>query len=157
MLNNQSFSLDIGSREGPFAWKGKAIEEWDPPSKVYELRSFLGPVNYYRRFIQGFSGRAAPLTNLLKKNQPWHWTRECQEDLKGAIMADPVLALPDHAKPFEVHTDAIGGVLMQEGHPIAYESRKLNDEEFLRKYTVQEKEMTAIVHCLRTWRHYLLG
>lgn len=97
-----------------------------------------------------------------KKNRPWHWTRECQEafeDLKGAIMADPVLALPDHAKPFEVHTDAsdyaIGGVLMQEGHPIAYESRKLNDTE--RKYTVQEKEMTAIVHCLRTWRHYLLG
>jgi hypothetical protein len=142
--------------------KVKAIEEWDPPSKVYELRSFLGLVNYYRRFIQGFSGRAAPLTNLLKKNQPWHWTRECQEaleDLKGAIMADPVLALPDHAKPFEVHTDAsdyaIGGVLMQEGHPIAYESRKLNDTE--RKYTVQEKGMTAIVHCLRTWRHYLLG
>jgi len=60
-------------------------------------------------------------------------------------MADPVLAFPDHAKPFEVHTDvsdyAIGGVLMQEGHPITYESRKLNDTE--RKYTVQEKEMTA--------------
>jgi len=60
-------------------------------------------------------------------------------------MADPVLALPDHAKPFEVHTDdsdyAIGGVLMQEGHPIAYESRKFNDIE--RKYTVQEKGMTS--------------
>lgn len=73
--------------------KGKAIEERDPPSKVYELRSFLGLVNYYRRFIQGFSGRAALLINLLKKNQPWHWTRECQEafeDLKGAIMADLV-------------------------------------------------------------------
>lgn len=41
---------------------------------------------------------------------------------------------------------------MQEGHP---ESRKLNDTE--RRYTVQEKEMTAVVHCLRTWRHYLLG
>ena len=44
---------------------------------------------------------------------------------------------------------------MQERHPIAFESRKLNDTE--RRYTVQEKEMTAIVHCLRTWRHYLLG
>ena len=43
---------------------------------------------------------------------------------------------------------------MQEGHPIAFESRKLNDIE--RRYTVQEKEMTAIIHCLRTWRHYLL-
>lgn len=56
-------------------------------------------------------------------------------------MADPVLALPDHANPFEVHTDASdyarGGVLMQEGHPIALESRKLNETE--RKYTVQEK------------------
>ena len=56
-------------------------------------------------------------------------------------MADPVLALPDHANPFEVHTDASdyarGGVLMQEGHPIALESRKLNETE--RKYTVHEK------------------
>lgn len=52
-------------------------------------------------------------------------------------------------------TMAIGGVLMQEGHPITYESCKLNDTE--RKYTVQEKEMTAIVYCLRIWRHYLLG
>ena len=44
---------------------------------------------------------------------------------------------------------------MQEGHPIAFESRKLNDTE--RRYTVQEKEMPAVVHCLRVWRHYLLG
>ncbi|KAK3004768.1 hypothetical protein RJ639_019464 [Escallonia herrerae] len=44
---------------------------------------------------------------------------------------------------------------MQEGHPIAFESRKLNDTE--RRYKVQEKEITAVVHCLRTWRHYLLG
>lgn len=61
-------------------------------------------------------------------------------------MVDPVLAFPDHAKPFEVHTDAldyaIGGVLMQaREHPIAYKSRKLNDTE--RKYKVQEKEMAA--------------
>lgn len=58
-----------------------------------------------------------------------------------------------------MHTDAsdfaIGGVLMQEGHPIAFESRKLNDTE--RRYTVQEKEMKVVVHCFKTWRHYLLG
>ena len=67
--------------------------------------------------------------------------------------------MPDFNKPYAVHTDAsdfaIGGVLMQDGHPIAFESRKLNDTE--RRYTVQEKEMTALVHCLCTWRHYLLG
>ena len=67
--------------------------------------------------------------------------------------------LPCYGKPFEVEMGAsdfaIGGVLMQDGHPIAFESRKLSDVE--RRYTVQEKEMTAVVHCLRTWRHYLLG
>lgn len=74
-------------------------------------------------------------------------------------MKDPVMILPYYTKPFEVHTDAshfaIGGVLMQEGHPIAYESHKLNETE--RRYTIHEKEMTAIVHCLEVWRHYLLG
>ncbi|KAJ8511859.1 hypothetical protein OPV22_002293 [Ensete ventricosum] len=67
--------------------------------------------------------------------------------------------LPDYGKSFEVHTDAfdfaIRGVLMQEGHPVAYESRKLNETE--RRYPVHEKEMTAVVHRLRVWRHYLLG
>ncbi|BBN70240.1 hypothetical protein Prudu_1449S000700 [Prunus dulcis] len=74
-------------------------------------------------------------------------------------MEEPVLRLPDLSKPFEVHTDAsdfaIGGVLMQDGHTLAFESWKLNDTE--QRYTVQEKEMTAVVHYLRTWRHYLLG
>nr|GFC60058.1 hypothetical protein CTI12_AA187700 [Tanacetum cinerariifolium] len=74
-------------------------------------------------------------------------------------MEEPVLRLPDVTMPFELYTDAsdfaIGGVLMQDGHWIAFESRKLNETE--RKYTVQEKEMTAVVHCLRIWRHYLLG
>ncbi|KAI5667635.1 hypothetical protein M9H77_17488 [Catharanthus roseus] len=134
--------------------KVQAIQRWEPPTKVHELRSFLGLVNYYRRFIKSYSARAAPLTDLLKKNRPWAWSEDCQrafEDLKKAICKDPVLSLPDYSKPFEVHTDAsdfaIGGVLMQEGHPIAYESRKLNETE--RRYTVQEKEMTAIIHCLR--------
>ncbi|KAI5652215.1 hypothetical protein M9H77_29402 [Catharanthus roseus] len=87
----------------------------------FVLRSFLGLVNYYRRFIKGYSARAAPLTDLLKKNRPWAWSEDCQrafEDLKKAICKDPVLSLPDYSKPFEMHTDAsdfaIGGVLMQE-------------------------------------------
>ena len=79
--------------------------------------------------------------------------------LKKAVTEEPVLKLPDYTKPFQVQTDAsdfaIGGVLLQDDHPVAYESRKLNDTE--RRYPIHDKEMTAIVHCLRVWRHYLLG
>ncbi|KAG6506505.1 hypothetical protein ZIOFF_031829 [Zingiber officinale] len=77
----------------------------------------------------------------------------------AAIASEPVLRLPDFELPFEVHTDAsdraIGGVLVQEGHPVAFESRKLNAAE--QKYSAHEKEMVAVVHCLQVWRVYLLG
>ncbi|KAL0401394.1 UNVERIFIED_CONTAM: Transposon Tf2-11 polyprotein [Sesamum latifolium] len=75
------------------------------------------------------------------------------------MVTDPVLALSDMSKPFVVETDAsdfaLGGVLMQDGHPVAFESRKLKDVEW--RYSVHEKELLAVVHCLRLWRHYLLG
>ncbi|RVW74337.1 Retrovirus-related Pol polyprotein from transposon 17.6 [Vitis vinifera] len=156
------YSNTLKEHEEHLRKQGESHPGWDPPTKVPQLRSFLGLVNYYRRFIKGYSARAAPLTDLLKKNKAWEWDERCQqafENLKKAVTEELVLALPDHTKVFEVHTDAsdfvIGGVLMQDRHPIAFESRKLNDTE--RRYTVQEKEMTAIIHCLRTWRHYLLG
>ncbi|KAL0295731.1 UNVERIFIED_CONTAM: hypothetical protein Scaly_3090700 [Sesamum calycinum] len=75
------------------------------------------------------------------------------------MVIDPVLALPDMSKPFTVETDAsdfaLGGLLLQDGHPVAFESRKLKDIEW--RYSVHEKELLAVVHCLRLWRHYLLG
>ncbi|GJQ98122.1 putative nucleotidyltransferase, ribonuclease H [Tanacetum coccineum] len=110
----------------------------------------------------GYSAIATPLTDLLKKNKAWIWDEECQaafESLMKVVMEELVLRLPDVTMPFELHTDAsefsIRGVLMQYGHPIAFESRKLNKTK--RKYMVLEKEMTMVVHCLRIWRHYLLG
>ncbi|CAL5371561.1 unnamed protein product [Camellia sinensis] len=142
--------------------KVHAITDWQAPSKVTELRSFLGLANYYRKFIEGYSKKAAPLTDLLKKDRPWKWDESCQaafDKLKVAVASEPVLRLPDFELPFELHTDAsdkaIGGVLVQEGHPVAFESRKLNDAE--KKYSAHEKEMTAVVHCLQIWRVYLLG
>ncbi|XP_070003347.1 uncharacterized mitochondrial protein AtMg00860-like [Nicotiana sylvestris] len=116
--------------------KVHAIQEWEAPIKVTELRSFLGLLNYYRRFISGYSVKVVPLTELLKKNKPWVWMEHCQkafECLKTAVTEEPVLALRDFAKTFEVHTDAldfaIGDVLMQDKHPIAFESCKLNETE----------------------------
>lgn len=142
--------------------KVKAILDWSAPTKVTELRSFLGLANYYRKFIKGYSKKVSPLTDLLKKDKQWVWSEECQqafEMLKQAVSTEPVLRLPDFGLPFEVHTDAsdraIGGVLVQEGHPCAFESRKLKDAE--QRYTTHEKEMTAVIHCLDAWKHYLLG
>ena len=66
---------------------------------------------------------------------------------------------PDFELPFEVHTDAsdneIGGILVQEGHPLAFESRKLNDAE--QRYSTHEKDMVVVVHGQQVWRVYLLG
>ncbi|XP_055814663.1 uncharacterized protein LOC129884378 [Solanum dulcamara] len=57
--------------------KVRAIKEWEVPTKVTELRSFIGLTNYYCRFISAYSAKAASLTELLKKNKPWGWSEEC--------------------------------------------------------------------------------
>ncbi|XP_062021178.1 uncharacterized protein LOC133737687 [Rosa rugosa] len=120
--------------------KVEAIKEWRNPKNVKELRSFLRLANYYRRFIENYSKKTTPLTELLKKGVTWDWSSDCEkafQDLKKAVMEDLVLALPDLNQPFEVQTDAsdfaLGGVLLQWGHPVAYESHKLLEAE--RKYT----------------------
>ena len=107
--------------------KVQAIMEWSSPNNVAELQSFLGLANYYRKFIEGYSKKAAPLTDLLKKDHKWHWSINCQEafdKLKSAVASEPVLRLPSFELPFEVHTDAsdkaLRGVLVQ-GHPVAFE------------------------------------
>jgi hypothetical protein len=97
-----------------------------------EVRSFLGLAGYYRRFIEGFSKIAKPLTELLKKNQRFIWTAECDisfQELKTRLTTTPILVLPDIHKSFDIYCDAsrrgIGCVLMQEGKVVAYASQQL--------------------------------
>ena len=108
--------------------KVKAIAKWEPPIKVMELRSFLGLVNYYKRFIKGYSTIAAPLIDLLKKTTKWEWiemSHQAFDALKKVVKEELVLVLPNHSLPFEVHVDAsdfvIKGVLMQK-YLITFES-----------------------------------
>ncbi|KAJ9519586.1 hypothetical protein QJQ45_000675 [Haematococcus lacustris] len=79
--------------------------------------------------------------------------------LKQAISNVPMLKLPDHSKPFQVHCDAslegIGAVLMQDGYPLAYYSRKLIPAEI--NYTTGEQELLALVSACQQWRCYLEG
>lgn len=146
--------------------KVDAIREWPIPTTVKELRSFLGLANFYRRFIHHFSHITAPMTELLRKNVPYVWGPAQQQafiTIKEKLTTAPLLIIPNPLLPFTVNTDAsdfaLGAVLMQDqGHglqPVAFESRKLNPAE--RNYPVHDREMLAIIHALRVWRHYLEG
>ena len=89
--------------------KIEAVTSWEPTKKVREVRSFLGLAGYYRRFVQGFSSIARPLTQLTHKNAPFVWTEACQrsfETLRERLTTAPVLALPDGREDFVVYTDA---------------------------------------------------
>lgn len=90
------------------------------------------------------------------------WTEECEEafqKLKGCLTNAPILAVPDSAKEFVVCTnaflDGIGTMLMQEGHVIAYEFRKLKSHEV--NHPTHDLKLAAIMHYLTKWRHFLLG
>jgi hypothetical protein len=111
--------------------KVEAVQTWLVPKNVHDVRSFLGLINYFRKFIEHYSEIAVPLTNLTKKSHPWVWTGRCQDAFelsKQKLIEAPLLCTPDERLPHEVVTDAsdlgLGGVLLQEGHPVAFESRK---------------------------------
>jgi hypothetical protein len=146
--------------------KVEAVKQWPIPTNIKEMQSFLGLCNYYRRFIEGYSKIAAPLTDLTHKDTPFLWTSqttEAFEDLKRRMTEAPVLCIPDPELPFTVTTDAsdfaVGAVLMQDKgqgpQPVAFTSRKMNSHE--RNYAAHEKETLAIMHALIKWRVYLEG
>jgi hypothetical protein len=106
------------------------VLSWKPPKEVSEIGSFLGMAGYYRKFIEGFSKLAKPMTTLLEKNAEFVWSKECQasfEEFKKRQTTAPVLILPDIAKSFSIYYDAsrqgLGCVLMQEGRVVAYASK----------------------------------
>ena len=78
--------------------KVKDVLEWSTPTTVSEIRSFLGLAGYYRRFIEGFSKIAKPMTELLKKDKKFVWTEGCERsfnELKTRVTSAPVLTLLD--------------------------------------------------------------
>jgi len=147
-----------------------AVTEWAQPTNIHQLRTFIGFVNYYRRFVPGFAVTASPLFQLFKKDAPWEWSARADRafhDLKTALTVSPCLHAPDFTRPFIIQTDAcgdgIGAVLTQldhsvtppAEHPVGYISRQLSEAE--RKWTVTEWELLAIVYALSQFEQYVIG
>ncbi|XP_073138128.1 uncharacterized protein [Henckelia pumila] len=142
--------------------KVEAVLNWPRPTNVPEIRSFMGLAGYYRRFIEGFSKIAKPITLLTQKNQKFIWSDECESsfvELKKRLTSAPVLTIPSGSGGFVVCTDAssrgLGCVLMRHGRVVAYGSRQLKTHES--RYPVHDLELAAIVFALKVWRHYLFG
>ncbi|GJX93202.1 hypothetical protein Tco_0347788 [Tanacetum coccineum] len=142
--------------------KIEAVKNWTSPTTPTEVRQFLGLAGYYRRFIEGFSKIAKPLTKLTQKNKNYIWGEEQESAfqlLKQKLCEAPILALPEGNDDFVVYCDAslqgLGAVLMQREKVIAYASRQLKPHE--ENYTTHDLELGAVVFALKIWRHYLYG
>jgi len=145
----------------------KGVLNWLAPRNVKEVQKFLGLANYYRRFIKDFAKIAAPLHVLVRKEQKWKWEKEQEKafgKLKEVFMMEPILAIPDIDREMRVEADALdyvtGGMLSmkcEDGkwRPVAFISKLLN--AIKRNYKIHDKEMLAVIRCLKAWRHYLEG
>jgi hypothetical protein len=138
------------------------------PTTKRNVRSLLGLLSYYRRYVPNFASTVVPMSNLIKGNEKRTitWTDECDKALSTVqkrLSESPILLLPIMGKPFTLRTDAsatgVGAVLLQEHsnklHPIAYVSRKLLDRET--RYSTIERECLAIVWAVARFSRYLWG
>ncbi|CAA0827452.1 Uncharacterized mitochondrial protein AtMg00860, partial [Striga hermonthica] len=142
--------------------KVSAVQNWSTPRSPSEVCSFLGLAGYYRRFIEGFSKIALPLSQLTRKSVKFEWTDRCEasfQELKWRLTSAPVLTILDPSQSFTIFSDAsrqgLGCVLMQDGQIVAYASRQLKPHE--QNYPTHDLELAAVVHALKIWRHYLYG
>ncbi|GJX41644.1 reverse transcriptase domain-containing protein [Tanacetum coccineum] len=142
--------------------KIESIKDWESPKTPTEIRQFLGLAGYYRRFIEGFSKIAKPMTKLTQKSVKFDWGKKEEtafQTLKQKLCSAPILALPEGSENFVVYCDAshkgLGAVLMQKEKVIAYASRQLKIHE--KNYTTHDLELGAVVFALKMWRHYLYG
>ncbi|GJV04623.1 putative reverse transcriptase domain-containing protein [Tanacetum coccineum] len=147
LMNRANFGVALG---------GRIVRQ------VLEVRLLVveGLAEYYRRFIEGFSKIARPMTKLTQKSVKFNWGEKEEtafQTLKQKLCSAPILALPEGSENFIVYCDAshkgLGTVLMQKEKVIAYASRQLKVHE--KNYMTHDLELGAVVFALKMWRHYL--
>ena len=147
--------------------KRQAIIDAPAPENVQQLRSLLGLINYYGKFIPNLSSILHPLNNLLKVSSKWHWSPACTEALakvKKVLGSCQVLVHYDSSLPVTLASDAspygLGAVISHmypngEERPIAYASRTLTSSEV--NYSQLEKEALSIIFALKKFHSYVYG
>ena len=147
--------------------KVEAILKAPVPQNLQQLRSFLGLLHYYGKFLPNLSSLLHPLNRLLKANARWKWSAECQEafeQAKSQLVSAPVLAHYDVERKIKLAADAsaygLGAVIShvyEDGseRPIAYASRTLSNSE--KNYAQIDKEALALVFAVQKFHTYLYG
>lgn len=153
--------------------KIRAVREYPTPTKLKDVRTFLGLTSYYRRFIKNYATIAEPLISLTRTtdHRPFAWSSMCQQSfdhLRSLLSEAPIIAYPQFDKPFILQVDAsdvgISAILAQKlidpdnikrEHVIGYASRTLSSVE--RRYSATERECLAIVYGCNHFRPYLEG
>ena len=151
----------------PSESKVRVIRDAPTPTNVTELKSFLGLLNYYHKFLPDLATLLAPLHQLLRKDTKWMWTERQEEAFKKAkslLHSDSLLVHYDEAKPLIVACDAssygLGAILshcMDDGSelPVAFASRTLSSAE--KRYSQLEKKALAIIFAVRKFHDYIYG
>ncbi|XP_057677181.1 uncharacterized protein K02A2.6-like [Corythoichthys intestinalis] len=147
--------------------KTKAIVDAPAPENVSQLRSFLGLLNYYGRFIPNLASLLKPLHELLCKDVKWKWTNECNKafrNAKNALISSDVLTHFNPSYPIQLACDAspygVGAVISHvfpngNERPIAFASRTLNKAES--NYAQLEREALSIIFGVRKFHQCLYG
>ena len=146
--------------------KISAVRKFPLPTTQKQIKSFLGLLGYYRKFIKDFANLTKPLTECLRKGNKIVLNYKfisCFEHCKNLLCNDPILQYPDFEKPFIITTDAsnvaLGAVLSQgplgSDRPICYASRTLSKSE--QNYSTIEKELLGIVWAIKYFRPYVYG
>ena len=158
VISAHGISMDPGKLD--------SVRSWPTPTKLRDVRAFVGLCSYYRRHIRDFSAIAQPLHALTKKNTRFYWSSECEESfrtLKEALTSAPIIALPRDEGTSTLDTDAsrnaIGAVLSQtqdgEERVVAYGSRLCSRAEA--NYCTTRQELHAVVFFVEQFKQYLLG
>lgn len=144
-----------------------SIRNFPVPKTQKNIRQFLGKINFYHEYIPKSAIILDPLHNLLRKNQKFVWSEECQkafDTVKNLLCTQPVLEIFDQELPINIYTDAslegVGAILKQlqpdgKEKPVAYFSKKLNEAQKRKKAIYLE--CLAIKEAVKYWQYWLIG